>query len=201
MLPQLIKSRWVKGLIILGSLCGVIFYIASVVILIIKGNSLFPGGRVVLPCAYIGSMFVLMRDKRLLFALPESAKLDGFFQRIRHDDWKAILDEAIVRDYTPFSDEQSMRIMFGPFRADPEPIESANERSLVTSSVMLADARSMNPFLTLDRIRFASWLIREIKDHPEHLDRVTTEASILLEQAREYHKKANKMAMPRKPSD
>jgi hypothetical protein len=173
MLPQLIKSGWVKSLTALGVLCAFVFHLIAVMILYNKGDSFFPLGQFVLPIVYVGAMWVFSRCRQLFSGLPTSTKQDGFFQRIQYDDWKAILDEAISTDHTPLTNDENMHIMFGPLRTDLDQVGSWRDRGLLESSEKLAETRLMNPFLTLDRVRFASWLVRELKQNPDLLDAVT----------------------------
>lgn len=138
-----------------------------------EGASFFPLGQFVLPIVYVGAMRVFSRCGQLVGSLPTSTEQDGFFQRIQYDDWRAILEKAISEDHAPLADDEKMHIMFGPLQTDPDQVGSWRDRCLLESSEKLAEMRSMNPFLTLDRVRFASWLVRELKKNPELLHSVT----------------------------
>ena len=172
MLPKLIKKGWVEILVGFGFLIAYGFHLLAVIILYNEGNAIFSHGTLLLPVIYIGAMWLFSRSKLLYSKLPTSAKHDGFFQIIKHDDWKAILEKAIAEDHTPFSEDEKLNILFGPLQTDPDVVESCRNRNLTKSSEELAKTRSMNPFLTLDRVRFASWLVRELKRNPELLKSV-----------------------------
>ena len=186
MLPQLIKNRWVRALVTLGIFCAFAFHLIAVIILYNKGGSIIPFGQFILPIGYIGAMWVFSSCRQLIFGLPTSTAQDGFYQRIRYDDWRAILDEAISSDHTPLTGDESMNIMFGPLSADPDQVVNFRDSGLLKSSEELSRTRSMNPFLTLDRVRFASWLVRELRSNPLLLDGVTIRNSPLLRAPSNY---------------
>jgi len=179
MLPQLIKKRWTKLAITLGILISYLFHLLAVITLYDEGDSIFSFGKIVLPIIYVGSMWVFSRSKLLYNGLPVSTEQDGFFQRIRYDDWRAIMKEATSEDHMPLTEEDKWHIMFGPLQTDPDQVGSWRERCLIESIEKLAKTRLMNPFLTLDRVRFASWLIRELKQNPELLNSVTTRGGLI----------------------
>lgn len=172
MLPKLIKKGWVEILVGFGFLIAYGFHLLAVIMLYNEGNAIFSHGKLLLPVIYIGAMWLFSRSKLLYAELPTSSKHDGFSQIIKHDDWKAILEKAIAEDHTPLSEDEKFNILFGFWQADPNQVESWSNRNLTESSEELATTRSMNPFLTLDRVRFASWVVRELKQNPELLESV-----------------------------
>lgn len=85
--------------------------------------------------------------------------LDGSWQPIRYDYWADILKAAKQTSFRGLSPEERLSVEFGPLQADSSQLEGWRDARLNTMGKDLAQKHNQNIILTIDRLRFGSWIV------------------------------------------
>ena len=63
-------------------------------------------------------------------------------------------------------------VLFSPLSPDPDQFRAWINSGAWCEVLALADQHKQNPYCTADRLRFASWLLREVEKFPKLLEEI-----------------------------
>lgn len=171
MLPKHIKNPTVGKVREIISGMAVLALLIAAIPIFLAGQTMFLGGGVVFVLVYIISLILIIRFPEYSSHVPDS-RLDGFSHTVKQPYWFDIMVHAIRVNRSPIDSPGDLDIMYSPLSLDPDKFRSWANSGAWREALDLAEKHHQNPYSTADRLRFASWLLREVEGCPALLKQI-----------------------------